>query len=114
MPSGPLFGIDEAGSVKESQPTVQLRIRLENQASFWALAYISSTLSSTAPRPRPLFFTAEEHGHIKAMLEYFKCDEGLEFCAGDGAHEDGGALGDEAAPSDELPPGYTGMCFVWT
>ncbi|KAJ6549010.1 hypothetical protein B0H19DRAFT_1265782 [Mycena capillaripes] len=95
--SGSLFGIDEAGLVKESQPGVQLRIRLEKQASFWALAYLSATLSSTAARPRPLSFSVEEHGHITGMLEYFKNDEGLEYCAGDG-----GAPGEEPSP-----PGYT-------
>ncbi|KAJ7177710.1 hypothetical protein C8R46DRAFT_1029312 [Mycena filopes] len=95
-PSGPLFRIDEAGTVKESQPGVRLRIVLDESAAFWALAYLSA---KATPRPAPLFLSAAEHTCITQMLDFFKDDEGNEFW-GDG--------GPAAAQVEDLaPPGYT-------
>ncbi|KAJ7033288.1 hypothetical protein C8F04DRAFT_1184269 [Mycena alexandri] len=94
---GPLFRMDDTGAVKVAHPAVGLRIVLENQAAFWALAYLTA---KALPRAAPLVFCAAEHNHITALLDFFKNDEGQEF------------LGDEGrppgAPVDDLaPPGYT-------
>ncbi|KAJ6583510.1 hypothetical protein DFH09DRAFT_1075915 [Mycena vulgaris] len=94
-PSGSLFQI-EAGIMKSCQPAVHLRIALENVTAFWALAYLS--VKSSASRPTALSLSIEDHRHITSMLEYFKGDEGPEFCMGGGT---------ESAKEDH-PPGYTG------
>ncbi|KAJ7188208.1 hypothetical protein C8R46DRAFT_1205392 [Mycena filopes] len=95
-PSGPLFRIDEAGTVKDCQPGVRLRIVLEEPAAFWALAYLSA---KATPRAAPLFLSAAEHNCVKEMLDFFKKDEGNEF------------WGDGRPPATEVddlaPPGYT-------
>ncbi|KAJ7791417.1 hypothetical protein B0H14DRAFT_2625027 [Mycena olivaceomarginata] len=104
-PSGPLFRVD-SGIVQVSQPGIQLRIVFEEQATFWALAYLSVKISSDARCSTPLSFSIEEQRHITMMLEYFKRDDGPEFCStGSGA---------EAINSDEEnpPPGYTGSDAV--
>ncbi|KAJ7682185.1 hypothetical protein DFH06DRAFT_1314408 [Mycena polygramma] len=95
-PAGSLFQV-KANVVRSCQPGVRLRILLENQAAFWALAYLAVKSSSTVAPPTVLSFSPEDHLRITGMLEFFKADDGPEFCTGDGAPN----------ASDENPPDYT-------
>ncbi|KAJ7136523.1 hypothetical protein C8R43DRAFT_1132425 [Mycena crocata] len=96
-PAGTVFRVD-ADIVKSCQPAIHLRIGLEDQAAFWALAYLSVKSSSTVARPTAVSFSIDDQRHITSMLEFFRGDDGSEFCAGDG-----GANSDDG----NAPPGYT-------
>ncbi|KAJ7136514.1 hypothetical protein C8R43DRAFT_1132418 [Mycena crocata] len=70
-PAGTVFRVD-ADIVKSCQPAIHLRIGLEDQAAFWALAYLSVKSSSTVARPTAVSFSIDDQRHITSMLEFFR------------------------------------------
>lgn len=80
----------------QDQPSLYLRISLEDQAAFWAFAYLTARPPSAIVQK--LAFSAEEEQHITGMLEFFKNDHGQEFPVADANN----------APGNQDPPGYTG------
>ncbi|KAJ7145956.1 hypothetical protein C8R44DRAFT_723817 [Mycena epipterygia] len=69
-------------SMQNCQPSVFLRIALEDQAAFWAFAYLMVKPSYTFARE--LVFSLENQQHITEMFEFFKNDHGQEFPGGEG------------------------------
>ncbi|KAJ7488573.1 hypothetical protein B0H11DRAFT_2230106 [Mycena galericulata] len=94
-PSGSLFQVN-AGIVQSCQPAVRLRIALGTKTAFWALAYLSLKASAVA-RPTFFSFSAQDRVHVTKMLDFFKGDDGPEFCTGEMPLDANG----------EHPPGYT-------
>ncbi|KAJ7608269.1 hypothetical protein DFH06DRAFT_1327640 [Mycena polygramma] len=98
-PAGSLFQIN-AGTVQSCQPAVKLRVVLDNQAAFLALAYLTLKSSLTMARPTVDSFCPQDEVQVTRMLEFFKGDDGPEFCTGNEAPDAG----------EDHPPDYTGTC----
>jgi hypothetical protein len=83
--------------MQNCQPSVFLRIALEDQAAFWAFAYLMVKPSYTFAQE--LVFSLENQQHITAMFEFFKNDHGPEFPGGEGTSD---------VAENQDPPGYDG------
>ncbi|KAJ7123028.1 hypothetical protein C8R44DRAFT_876216 [Mycena epipterygia] len=81
--------------IQNCQTSVFLRIALEDQAAFWAFAYLMVKPSSAFVHE--LAFSLENQQHITRMFEFFTNDHGQEFPGGEGASD---------MAENQDPPGY--------
>ncbi|KAJ7153191.1 hypothetical protein C8R43DRAFT_950587 [Mycena crocata] len=84
--------------IQNSHPSVLLRLAFDEQAAFWAFAYLMVKPSSAA-FARDLAFSLENQHHIAKMFEFFKDDHGQEFPVGEAT------IG---VAENDAPPEYDG------
>ncbi|KAJ7736354.1 hypothetical protein DFH07DRAFT_779700 [Mycena maculata] len=91
-----------SAGMQNCQPSVFLRLAFEDQAAFWAFAYLTAKPTTIAPK-RELTFSLENQHHVTSMFEFFKTDAGQEFTPGlEGA-------GSAEGPESDAPPEYHDM-----
>ncbi|KAJ6616067.1 hypothetical protein B0H10DRAFT_2038712 [Mycena sp. CBHHK59/15] len=89
-----------SSGIQNCQPLVFVRLAFEDQAAFWAFAYLMVKPSSAALKRELAAFSGENQQHITSMFEFFKSDVGQEFPTGE-------ASSGEVAEND-APPEYDG------
>jgi hypothetical protein len=89
-------------AIQNCQTSVCLRFVFEDQAAFWAFAYLLVKPPSAA-FTQELAFSLENQHHITKMYDFFKNDHGQEVPGG-------GEVADTA--EIEAPPEYDGEAFI--